>query len=84
MPDIFQSVPAKGAVIRNWTHSTLTVDIENSIGEKYHFEIAPGEDSSKLPTRNTASPADKFWEKNTSVSVLAIICEGDIAQPFMV
>lgn len=82
--DIFTSIPAQGAVLRDWTHRTLTVDIENSIGETYHFEIEPGEKSDKIPTRNTMSPADKGWTKEKSVSLNVIICKGDTAQPFMV
>jgi len=56
--DIFTSIPAAGAVLRDWTHRTLTVDIENSLGEHYHFEIEPGEKSDKLPP---ASHPDKIF-----------------------
>lgn len=67
--DIFTSVPAEGAVLRDWTRSILTVDIENSIGEHFHFEVKPGE-TNNLPTRDTMSPADKGWVKTKTVSVL--------------
>ena len=56
--DIFKSLPAKGAKERDWTNETLTVDIDNAIGEKYHFEVLPNE-KDNLPTRPTDSPADK-------------------------
>ena len=68
MSDIFTSTPLPGAVLRDWTHRTLTVDIENSIGETYHFEIEPNE-ADNLPTRSTSSPADKNWKKDKSVYV---------------
>lgn len=45
--DIFTSTPLPGAVLRDWTHRTLTVDIENSIGETYHFEILPNEKTTR-------------------------------------
>jgi hypothetical protein len=71
--DIFTSVPAQGAILRDWTHRTLTVDIENSIGETYHFEIEPGEKSDNIPTRNTVSPSDKGWKKDKSPYVKVIM-----------
>jgi hypothetical protein len=71
--DVFKSVPAKGAIVRNWTHATLTVDITNSIGETFHFEIKPGERSDNIPTRNTVSPADKGWKRDKSPYVLIIL-----------
>ena len=53
--DIFKSVPQKNAIERDWTNETLTVDIENALGELFHFEIAPGE-KDNLTGRNTAAP----------------------------
>ena len=38
---------------RDWTRETLVLDLVNSLGETYLFEIEPGE-KDKLPTR----PAD--------------------------
>ena len=49
MSDIFTPTPLPGAVLRDWTHKILTVDIKNSLGEKYHFEVKPGESSKELP-----------------------------------
>lgn len=60
MSDIFTSTPLPGAVLRDWTHRTLTVDIENSIGETYHFEVKPGESSKELPP---ASHSEKISVK---------------------
>jgi hypothetical protein len=58
--DIFTSQPAAGAVLRDWTHRTLTVDITNSMDEHFHFEIQPGERSDKLPSAQSAArPDDK-------------------------
>ncbi len=57
--DIFNSKPVTGAVVRDWTTRTLTVDIVNSIGEKFHFEINPNEKDT-LTARPTDSPADKY------------------------
>ena len=56
--DIFNSTPAKGAKVNDWTNQTLTVDIVNSIGENFHFEIKPNE-KDNLTARPTDSPADK-------------------------
>ena len=68
MSDIFTSTPLPGAVLRDWTHRTLTVDIENSIGETYHFEIEPKE-KDNLPKRSTSAPSDRNWTSDKSVSV---------------
>lgn len=59
-------------VIRDWTNETLVVDLVNSLGEKYHFEIPPGA-KDNLPTRATSAPSDRGWNKNTSVYVEAHI-----------
>ena len=40
-----------GSVIKDFTDGILIVDLINQLGEKYHFEIAPGEDASGLPSR---------------------------------
>lgn len=58
--DIFKPTPAQGAVLRDWTHRTLTVDIENSLGEAFHFEIEPGEGLGNLPP---ASHSDNIATK---------------------
>lgn len=44
--DIFKSVPAKGAVTIDATgpDDEIIVDIENGLGEKFHFEIVNGEE----------------------------------------
>lgn len=42
----------------DWTNKTLVLDIVNSLGETYHFEIEPGE-KDDLPTRPSARPDNK-------------------------
>lgn len=61
--DIFKSVPAKGAIVRDWCDETLTLDLVNSIGERYHFEIVPGE-VDNLRTAGSSAPSDKNAQKN--------------------
>jgi len=39
-------------IINGWTKKTLVIDLVNSLGEKYHFEIAPGE-KDNLPTKSS-------------------------------
>ena len=42
----FISVPAQGAIERDWTGETIILDLKNGTGEKFHFEIEhvkPGE-----------------------------------------
>lgn len=41
MRDIFKSVPAEGAIERDWTSETIVVDMQNALGEKFHFEVTP-------------------------------------------
>jgi hypothetical protein len=52
------SVPAKGAIERDWTNETLVLDLTNSLGEHFHFEVEPNE-VDNLPVRPSDSPADK-------------------------
>ena len=59
MTNIFTSIPASGAIERDWTDKVLTVDIENSLGETYHFEVKPGEKSDKLPSAPSSASPDK-------------------------
>ena len=46
-------------VIRDWTHETLVVDVVNSLGETYHFEVEPGADPGSIPSRHSNSTNDK-------------------------
>jgi hypothetical protein len=39
--DVFKSVPAEGAIERDWTNETITLDLVNGDGENFHFEIPP-------------------------------------------
>ena len=66
MTDIFTSTPATGAIVNDWTKETLTVDIINAIGEKFHFEIKPNEKDS-LKARPTDSPADKHGKTYVNI-----------------
>jgi len=66
--DIFDSKPATGAIVRDWTKKTLTVDLVNSLGENFHFEVLPN-DVDKLSTRATDSPADKHGKTFVNVSL---------------
>lgn len=55
---MFVSIPQDDAVTRDWTRQTLVLDVKNTLGEMFHFEIQPGE-KDNLPTRATDSLADK-------------------------
>lgn len=33
--------PAPDAIVRDWTDKTLVVDVTNSLGETFHFEVEP-------------------------------------------
>lgn len=44
-----------GGKVRDWTKKTIVIDLENSLGEKFHFEIKPGE-KDNLPARPSSSP----------------------------
>lgn len=46
-------------VINDWTKETLVVDMVNSIGEKYHFEVEPYANPNTIPLRSSNSLADK-------------------------
>ena len=51
-----------GGVVRDWTKKTLVIDLENSLGKKFHFEIAPGE-KDDLPTRPSSSPGQGITDR---------------------
>lgn len=38
-------------ILNDWTNCTLILDLTNSLGEEYHFEIEPEADASLVPTR---------------------------------
>ena len=46
-------------IIRDWTKETLTVEVVNSLGERYYFEVEPGANPNVVPSRSSNSPADK-------------------------
>lgn len=46
-------------ILNDWTNCTLVLDLTNSLGEDYHFEIEPEADASSIPSRPTSSPGDK-------------------------
>lgn len=55
--DDLKSTPEKGAGERDWTNKILVLDLENSIGEKFHFEIEPNEKdtlSAHVPNNKTS------------------------------
>ena len=56
-------------IVRDWTDKILVLDITNSLGEQYHFEIEPGEDASKVPTRASSDPGKKNNENSVSVLI---------------
>lgn len=37
--------------IVDWTKKLLVIDLQNAMGETYHFEIEPEADASSIPTR---------------------------------
>jgi hypothetical protein len=55
MRDIFVSEPAEGAIVNDWRFETLMLDIQNSKGENFHFEIKPGERLADI-SRNSNLP----------------------------
>lgn len=46
--DWFTSVPAKGAIMRDWPGGTIVLDLKNGIGENFHFEIEHVRPSDKV------------------------------------
>ena len=38
-------------ILRDWTKKTIVIDLQNAMGETYHFEIEPEADASSVPTR---------------------------------
>ena len=56
-------------IIRDWTKSILVLDITNSLGEQYHFEIEPGEDANSVPTRASTDPSKLGSRSNDGVFV---------------
>lgn len=38
-------------ILNDWTGCTLILDLTNSLGEEYHFEIEPEADANSVPTR---------------------------------
>lgn len=65
--DIFVSVALEGAITRDWCDEILTLDLNNSKGERFHWEILPG-DKDKLSTRASAAPGSKEGERGTIVN----------------
>ena len=61
--DIFKSEPQEGAVVRDWCDETITLDLVNSIGERFHFEIKPGE-VDNLRTAGSSAPSDRNAKNN--------------------
>ena len=59
--DGWHSLPEVGAVERDWTQETLTVDITNSLDEKFHFEISPKDNGNafKMSAPRTGGDAVK-------------------------
>lgn len=43
-------------VIRDWTQETLVVDVVNSLGERYHFEVEPNANPNSVASRPTDYP----------------------------
>lgn len=38
-------------ILRDWTKMILVTDLQNAMGETYHFEIEPETDANSIPTR---------------------------------
>lgn len=70
--DIFKSVPAEGAVVNDWTKAILMVDVKNSAGEKYHFEIPPIQPGQtiNLPPKY----GDTSWGGKCQLDIILPIC----------
>lgn len=62
-------MPNKKPVTRDWTKETLVIEMENSYGEKFHFEIQP-DDKTKTIVRKTDSP--DTTKKETRILTLTI------------
>ena len=45
-------------IINDWTKETIVIDLTNSLGEQYHFEIEPEADPSSIPSRPAGGPTD--------------------------
>lgn len=39
--------------MRDWTQVTIIIDLQNAMGELYHFEIEPEADANSIPTRSS-------------------------------
>ena len=52
---------------RDWTNETLTLDLTNSLGDMYYFEIEPNE-VDNLPTR-----ASSGLDKDKGIFVLMLL-----------
>lgn len=61
---MFNSVPQENAIENDWTKKTIVLDIQNSIGENFYFEIEPNE-KDNLATR--ASDAPLSGNKNARI-----------------
>jgi hypothetical protein len=57
-------------IIRDWTDKVLVLDIVNSLGEQFHFEIAPGEDASKIPSKPSHDPGKKSTDDSVIVHII--------------
>jgi hypothetical protein len=38
-------------ILRDWTKKLIVIDLNNAMGEKYHFEIESEADANSVPTR---------------------------------
>jgi len=73
-----KSTPAPGAIVRDWTQKTLTIDITNAMGEQYHFEILPGENPNNIKNVHAAQSFDKYMDRGEVVG-----CEVSIHLPII-
>jgi hypothetical protein len=51
MPTTKVKIKGEMVIINDWTKDTIILDLTNSLGEQYHFEIEPEADANSVPTR---------------------------------
>lgn len=56
-------------ILNNWTNCILVLDLTNSLGEQYHFEIEPEADASLIPSRPTSGPGDKNQDVVLNITI---------------
>lgn len=72
MSDNFVSTPTKDAKVLDLTEETLVLDVENSLGENFHFEIEPGDGDVKVTRKNAQAPTGKRTQREDELTLMYI------------